>query len=393
MADQEIRKEWLEKDYYKALGVPKSADAATIKKAYRKLARELHPDANPGDAKAEARFKDVTEAYDVVGDAETRKNYDEARKLYGSGGGPRFGGGQRGRGPGGGGNSSADFSDLFSQGGAGSGGFSDVFSGLFNRGGPPRTHQPQRGGDVESEVTLGFGDALHGVTLPLRLSSEESCRSCAGLGARPGSNPKACPTCQGTGATVRNQGGFAFSEPCRSCHGRGILIEDPCPVCRGTGQALSTRTVHARIPAGVRDGQRIRLKGKGNAGEYGGAAGDLFILIHVTPDPVFGRDGSNVTVNLPVAFDEAALGANVVVPTPDGSTVTLKMPPGTSNGRTFRVKGKGVQPANKEPGDLLVTVAVAVPTRLSEDEQAAIEALRAARGDHDPRAELMSKLS
>ena len=391
---ENIRREWLEKDYYKALGVPKDAKAADIKKAYRKLARELHPDANPDNKKAEERFKEVSEAYDVLGDAEQRKNYDEARELYGSGGRfggmPGFGGGRGG--PQSGTYTTADFGDLFGGGGQpGGGGFSDVFSGLFNRGGGAGARQPRRGSDIESEVTLGFNDALHGVTLPLRLSTDGVCTTCGGSGARPGSNPKTCPSCQGSGARVHNQGGFAFSEPCQECHGRGILIDDPCPTCYGSGQATSSHTIHARIPAGVKDGQRIRLKGKGSPGTNGGPSGDLYILVHVDKHAVFGRDGNNVTVTLPVAYDEAALGANVKVPTPDGSTVTLKIPQGTSNGRKFRVKGKGAHPKGKTPGDLIVTVTVDVPPELSEDARAAVEALRAARGSHDPRAELIRK--
>ena len=394
---ENIRREWLEKDYYKSLGVSKDAKAADIKKAYRKLARENHPDANPDNKKAEEKFKEVSEAYDVIGDAEQRKSYDEARELYGSGGG-RFGGMPGGFG-GGGGNrgggssySTADFGDLFGGGGASAGGgFSDVFGGLFNRGGGGGARQPRRGSDIESEVTLQFNDALHGVTLPLRLSTDGVCTSCGGSGARPGTNPKVCPTCQGSGARVRNQGGFAFSEPCDECHGRGVIVEDPCPTCYGTGQATSTHTIHARIPAGVKDGQRIRLSGKGSPGSNGGPNGDLYILVHVDKHPVFGRDGNNVTVRLPVAFDEVALGANIKVPTPDGNTVTLKLPPGTSNGRTFRVKGKGAHPKGKAPGDLLVTVEVEVPAELSEQARVAAEALREARGSHDPRAEVIRK--
>ena len=392
---ENIRREWLEKDYYKALGVSKNADAPSIKKAYRKLARELHPDANPDNTKAEARFKEVSEAYDVLGDAEQRKNYDEARELYGSGG--RFGGfgggGSRGGRGSGGQYSQADFGDMFG-GGQPAGGSSDVFSGLSNRGGAGAAgaRQPRRGSDIESEVTLGFNDALDGVTLPLRLSSDGICTSCGGSGARPGTAPKACPACQGSGSRVHNQGGFAFSEPCDQCHGRGLFIEDPCPTCHGTGQAVSTRTINARIPAGVKDGQRIRLKGKGSPGTNGGPAGDLYILVHVEKHPVFGRDGNNVTINLPVAFDEAALGANVRVPTPDGNTVTLKLPQGTSNGRKFRVKGKGAQPAGKPSGDLLVTVVVEVPAEISPEERAALEALREARAGYDPREELIKKV-
>ena len=403
MAQQDnIRREWLEKDYYKELGVKKTDDAKTIKSAYRKLARELHPDANPDNKKAEDRFKAVSEAYDVVGDEKQRKAYDEARELYGSGGGMPGGfGGGFGGGRGGGGRgrtqnfSSADFGDMFG-GGADNPGFSDLFGGLFNRGGSGGgggSRQQRRGSDIESEVTLSFRDALHGVTLPLRLATEGSCQTCFGTGARPGTSPKVCATCQGTGAHVRNQGGFAFSEPCETCQGRGVTIDDPCPTCHGSGQSTNSRTIHARIPAGVRDGQRIRLKGKGSPGSNGGPNGDLYIVVNVTRDPVFGRDGNNVTLTLPIAFDEAALGGNVRVPTPDGATVTLKLPAGTANGKTFRVKGKGAQPKNKTPGDLLATVNVVVPSVLDDAQKSAIEALKEARGDHDPRAELMRKVS
>lgn len=389
---ENIRREWLEKDYYKALGVSKDAKPDELKKAYRKLARELHPDANPDNKKAEDRFKEVSEAYDVVGDTEQRKNYDEARELYGSG--SRFGGfGGGGRNPRRAQQPHAqpDFGDMFG-GGQPGGGFSDVFGGLFNRGGGGSARQPRRGSDIESEVTLGFNDALHGVTLPLRLPSDGICSNCGGSGARPGSTPKPCPACQGSGARVRNQGGFAFSEPCDQCRGRGLLIDDPCANCHGSGHATTTNTIHARIPAGVRDAQRIRLKGKGSPGSNGGPAGDLYLLVHVANHPVFGRDGNNVTLNLPVAFDEAALGANVRVPTPDGTTVTLRLPQGTSNGRKFRVKGKGAHPKGKTPGDLLVTVTVEVPAELSDDARDALESLRVARGTYDPRAEIMNKV-
>ncbi len=384
----EIKRDWLEKDFYKSLGVSKKADDKEIKKAYRKLARELHPDANPNNKEAEERFKEVSEAYDVLSDPKTRKQYDEARSLGGRIG--NFGGFGGGRGPAGGQNfSMSDLSDLFGQGAGGNqGGFSDVFGGLFNRGG--QHQRPVRGHDIESEVTLSFTDALNGVTLPLRLQMEGPCPTCGGSGAKPGTAPQPCSACQGTGSRVRNQGGFAFSEPCPVCMGRGAVIGDPCPTCHGTGEGTNTKTINARIPAGVRDGQKIRLKSKGGPGEHGGANGDLFIVVHVTRDPVFGRDGNNVTLTVPVAFDEAALGANIVVPTPDGSTVTLKVPAGTANGRKFRVRGRGA--ATKTPGDLVVTVTIAVPATLSDEQTVAVEALRTARGDTDPRADLMAKV-
>ncbi|MFZ1362432.1 MAG: molecular chaperone DnaJ [Candidatus Nanopelagicales bacterium] len=388
-ADEGFRREWIDKDYYKDLGVPKKADAAEIKKTYRKLARKYHPDANPDDKKAEARFKEVSEAYDVIGDADQRKKYDEVRQMAASGG-FRYPGGAAG-GPQGG-FSSADFGDMFGGGanaGGGQGGFSDIFGGLFNRGGGQRQPRATRGNDIESDVTLGFVDALTGVSMPLRLSSEGICETCHGSGARPGTTPQTCPVCGGSGSRVHNQGGFAFSEPCDACHGRGVIIEDACPTCRGAGVAVQTKTINARIPAGVKDGQKIRLKGKGGAGANGGPAGDLFLRVHVTKDPVFARDGKNVTVTVPVAFDEAALGSTIKVPVPTGGTVQLRIPAGTANGKKFRVKGKGAQ--TSPPGDLIATVAVAVPADLSDDEKAAIESLREARAGADPRAELLKK--
>ncbi len=381
-----IRKDWLEKDFYKALGVPKDADGATIKKEYRKLARKLHPDASPGNKQYEERFKEVSQAYDVLSDKEQRAKYDEARELYGSGG-FRFPG--TGRGGRRGGAPQADYGDIFGQGNQGGSGFSDVFSGLFNRGGGSR--QPRRGADLESKVTLSFDDALYGVTLPLQLTSDGRCRTCLGSGAKPGTTPRVCPTCQGSGGVTRNAGGFAFAETCDECRGRGVLIDDPCTTCHGTGEAAQTRTVHARVPAGVKHGQRIRLKGKGAPGMRGGPNGDLFIVVKVTPDAVFGRDGDNVTLTLPVGFDEAALGAQVVVPTPEHKSVILKVPAGTSNGRTFRVRGKGAPTRNGGVGDLLVTVIVAVPRHLSDDARAAIEAYRAATVSQDLRADLLAK--
>jgi molecular chaperone DnaJ len=395
MADQEIRRDWLEKDFYKSLGVSKTADAAEIKKKYRKLARELHPDTNPDNHRAEEKFKEVSEAYDVLSDAKQRKAYDEARASYG-GGRLRFPG-SAGRPGAHGGFDKNDLSDLFSRAQQGApGGFSDVFGGLFNRGtGSPGSGQrrqgPKRGTDIESEVTLDFNDALHGVTLPLQLTTQDTCHTFHGTGARPGSSPQVCPVCQGSGAQVRNQGGFAFSEPCQACQGLGVIIEDPCSTCHGSGEAASTRTINARIPAGVKDGQRIRLKAKGSAGENGGPNGDLLLLVHVGPHPVFGRDGANVTITVPVSFDEAALGAQVNVPTPDGGTVTVKIPAGTPNGRKLRVKGKGVQ-SKTVTGDLVVTVTVEVPVELSPSERTAIEGFRKAREGKDPRAELFERL-
>ena len=386
-----MNKDWLEKDFYKVLGVDKGASADEIKKKYRKLARELHPDKNPGDAKAEERFKEVSEAYDVLSDDKKRAEYDEARTLFASGGGFGGPGGYGGGfgGPGGfGGGTSYDFSDVF---GADEGGLGDILGGIFNRGrgGGRRAQAPRRGQDVESEITLGFNEALDGVTVPLRLASDAACDSCKGTGARAGTVPRVCPNCQGSGQTTRNAGGFAFAEPCTACAGRGLIVDDPCPSCRGSGRGVSTRTVQARIPAGVKDGARIRLKGKGAPGERGGPNGDLYVVVHVTPHPVFARKGDNLTVSVPVTFAEAALGGQVVVPTPGGGTVTLKIPAGTANGRTFRVRGKGVGRKDGTKGDLLATVDVQVPSGLTDEAREALERFAEAHGDEDPRKDLL----
>ena len=373
-------RDYVEKDYYAALGVPKDADAAEIKKAYRKLARDLHPDTNPG---GEARFKEVSEAYDVLSDATKRREYDEARALFGSGG-------FRPGGYAGGGVPGFDLGDLFARAGGQTGGLGDVFGGLFGgaRGGGAAGRAPRRGADVEAEVTLSFVDALRGVTVPLRLTTTGTCTTCGGSGAAPGTSPKTCPTCEGAGVTSRSQGGFAFSEPCRTCRGTGRTVDTPCPGCRGEGRAVSGKTLNVRIPAGVADGQKVRLAGRGGEGERGGPAGDLLVEVHVTPHPYFGRKDQHLTVTVPITFPEAALGAQVSVPTLDGP-VTLKIPPGTSSGRTFRVRGRGVP---GKGGDLLVTVEVAVPQKLSNEAKKHLEAFAAAAPD-DPRASLMEGLS
>ncbi|MFE9256124.1 molecular chaperone DnaJ [Streptomyces sp. NPDC006879] len=382
-------KDFVEKDYYKVLGVPKDATEAEIKKAYRKLAREFHPDANKGDAAAEERFKEISEANDVLGDAKKRKEYDEARALFGNGGFRP--------GPGAGGSFNFDLGDLFggtqpggTGGGAGGfgGGIGDVFGGLFNRGGPGTRTQPRRGQDIESEVTLSFTEAVDGATVPLRMSSQAPCKACSGTGDKNGT-PRVCPTCVGTGQVSRGGGGgFSLTDPCVDCKGRGLIAENPCEVCKGSGRARSSRTMQVRIPAGVLDGQRIRLRGKGAPGERGGPAGDLYVVVHVDAHSVFGRKGDNLTVTVPVSFAEAALGGEVKVPTLGGPPVTLKLPPGTPNGRTMRARGKGAVRKDGSRGDLLVTVEVAVPAELSDKAKEALETYREATAGHDPRAEL-----
>jgi molecular chaperone DnaJ len=378
-------KDFLEKDYYKTLGVAKGATADEIKKSYRKLARKYHPDANEGDAKAEARFKEISEAYTVLSDEKRRKEYDEARSLFGSGG-PRM--------PGTAGTSSYggfDLGDLFG-GAAGSAGgrLGDLLGGVFNRGGTTTQQaRPRRGADVETETTLTFGDAIEGSTVSLRLTGEGPCKVCMGTGAKAGTVPKVCPTCEGTGQGSRNLGSFAFSEPCKTCHGRGLVVDDPCPTCSGSGRAMSSRTIQARIPAGVGDGQRIKIPGKGAPGERGGPPGDLYVRVHVEPHKVFGRSGHNLTLTVPVTFPEAALGAEIKVPSHRGMPVSLRIPAGTPNGRTFRVRGKGVRRKDGTYGDLLVTVNVQVPADLSAKGKSAMEAYRDATAGPDPRGELL----
>ncbi|HEY5134161.1 MAG TPA: molecular chaperone DnaJ [Candidatus Nanopelagicales bacterium] len=384
------QKDMYEKDYYKALGVSKDASAAEIKKAFRSLAKKHHPDSNENDPKAEARFKEVSEAYDVLSDDAKRKEYDEARALFTSGGFRMPGGFGGPTGPGG--QSTFDINDLLrgAGGAGGGGGFGDVFGGIFNRGGGGRS-RARRGADIESSVTLSFDEALEGITLPLRLTTEAPCGVCSGTGARNGTTPRVCPTCGGAGQVNRNAGGFALPETCRACHGRGLVVDDPCPTCHGSGHAPSTRTVQARIPAGVRNGAKIRLRGKGAPGEHGGESGDLLVGVKVTPHPVFGRDGDNLTVTVPITFDEAALGADVAVPVPEGGPVKVRLPEGTQSGRVMRVRGRGVRRKDGTRGDLLVTVEVAVPQKLSKEAREALTAYAAATAGHDPRADLAAR--
>jgi molecular chaperone DnaJ len=379
MADQE----WFEKDYYKVLGVSEDADQKAITKAYRKLARENHPDAKPGDDAAETRFKEVSAAYDVVGDPDKRKEYDEVRKLGPMGG--MFGGGGGGApggfgGPGGYTFTTEDFG----------GGLGDILGGLFGRAGggagASRGTGPQRGQDLEAELHLSFTDAVEGITTTIHLTSDATCSTCHGSGARPGTSPIVCPQCAGRGVIEDNQGMFSFSSPCPRCAGHGMIVEDPCPTCQGSGVERRPREVKVRIPAGVTDGKRIRLKGRGGPGRNGGPPGDLYVICRVAPHELFGVRGRDLTLTVPVTFPEAALGADVTVSAVDGGTVKLRVPAGTRTGRTFRVKGRGVQAA-KGTGDLLVTVEVTVPTNLTAAERKAVEALAAAT-DESPRAYL-----
>jgi molecular chaperone DnaJ len=374
-----------QKDYYKALGVTKTATAAEIKKSYRELARKWHPDANKGSSEAEERFKEITEAYNVLSDEKQRKEYDDTRSMFG--GGFRAPTGTRG-GPGGFG-TTFDLGDLFG-GTAGDTGLGDVLGGIFRRGGGTQA-RARRGSDVETETTLSFGDAIEGVTVSLRLTGEGPCKVCSGTGAKPPTLPKMCPDCHGTGQQARNLGGFGLSEPCKTCKGRGMVVDEPCTECHGSGRAMSSRTVQARIPPGVADGQRIRIPDRGAPGENGGKAGDLYVRVRVRPHPVFGRTGSELMVTVPVSISELALGSDIKVPTHRGPAVTIHIPPGTPNGRVFRVPGKGVRRKDGQSGALLVTVEVAVPQELNKKARSALEDLRAATADANPREDLLRR--
>jgi molecular chaperone DnaJ len=366
------QREWFEKDYYAVLGIESGASDREIQRAYRTLAKANHPDANPGDHEAEERFKEISAANDVLGDSDKRKEYDQVREMVASGSGPGgFGGAPGGFGPGFEG-ATFHFDD--------GGGLGDLLGNLFGaRSGPRRRGRaptgPVHGADLETELHLDFADAVHGVTTTVGVTSDAPCSVCGGSGAEPGTFPQACPTCGGTGAVAVDQGPFSFSQVCPTCGGRGEVIEHRCKKCRGTGVERRRREVKVRIPAAVRDGQRIRVKGRGAAGRNGGPPGDLYVVVHVGSDDRFGRQGKiNLTVKVPITFSEATLGAQVKVPTLD-APVTVKVPAGTQSGKTVRVRRRGIQPSKGDPGDLLVTFEVVVPTELTEEQRAAIAAL------------------
>jgi molecular chaperone DnaJ len=358
---------------YEILGVAKGASADEIKKAYRKLAREYHPDRNPGDASAEERFKEVQGAYDLLSDPEKRKQYDSFGSANGRGG---FQGGN------------VNFGD-FNVGDLGD--LGDLFGGFFGgrggRAGGGRT-SGRRGSDVEVEINLSFEDSLKGVETKIPVTLETACSECHGSGAKPGTAPKICPECHGRGVVAESQGFFALSQPCPRCHGNGTVIEDPCPRCGGSGRERRTKRYTVKIPAGVKDGTRIRLKGKGEAGFGGGEAGDLYVVTRVQPSTLYERRGDDLIVDVPVTFSEAALGATVEVPTPDGP-VSVKVKPGTQDGTLLRVKGKGAPKLKGSGrGDLLARVKVEVPKKLNKRERELLEEL--GRGSRDPREALFS---
>ena len=368
------QREWFEKDYYAVLGVSSGASDKEIQRAYRKLAKQYHPDANPGDAAAEERFKEVSAAHEVLGNAEKRVEYDHTREMVANGAGPGRGGGFGGGFGPGFENATFQFDDA--------GGLGDLFGNLFGGGGGGRrgrsrggTAGPVRGQDLETELALDFLDAVHGVTTSVNVTSDASCSVCGGSGAEPGTFPEACPTCQGTGAVAVDQGPFSFSQVCPTCGGRGQVIAHKCKKCRSTGVERRKRQVKVRIPAGVKGGQRIRVKGRGAAGRNGGPPGDLYVIVHVHTHSLFGRSGkTNLTLTVPITFSEAVLGTQVKVPTLE-APVTVKVPAGTQHGTTVKVRGRGIVPAKGDPGDLLVRFEIVVPTKVDDEARAAIEAL------------------
>jgi molecular chaperone DnaJ len=367
-------------DLYKVLGVPKGASEEEIKKAHRKLARKYHPDRNPDDPKAEERFKEIQGAYDTLSDPQKRKEYDSGAGMFGG-----FGGGA----PGGGG--------PFGPGGAGAaGGFdvSDIFSNIFGRGGGGGRAQPQqvRGRDLETEISLSFDQAVNGAQVTVTVPKAERCPTCHGSGAKPGTRPVTCPRCEGRGIDAQSQGFFSISQPCPQCGGQGQIIEDPCPTCGGSGLTQQTKRYKVNIPAGVKNGARIRLAGKGEAGQRGGPPGDLFVVTRVAASPVFKRlDGGNLEVTVPITIAEALRGATIEVPTLEG-TKKIKVQPGTKHGSIQRLRGEGApKPRGRGKGDIRYRLEIEMPEKLTEEQEAAAEKLAEAFNGSDPRSELLKK--
>ncbi len=359
-------------DFYQTLGVPKTASQDEIKKSFRKLARQYHPDKNPGDKLAEEKFKEVSQAYETLSDPEKRKQYDELSRLGAFGGG--------GFRPGAGGTQGFD-PRIFTQGGGQQfdmGDLSDILGGLFGgaaAGGRGRRRTAERGADLQVEVSISFEDSLNGVSVRVPVEKPDTCDTCHGSGAAPGTTPKICPECEGRGVIAQNQGFFALSQPCPRCRGNGTIIETPCPTCGGSGVQNKLRRYSVKIPAGVKDGSKIRIKGKGEAGQRGGPAGDLFVVVRVEADDVFERRGDDVVIEVPVTIAEAALGTSVKIPTPGHGRVSLKVPAGSQDGRTLRLRGKGAPKLRGGHGDLLVRIRVHMPEKLSKEQKQLFEQL------------------
>jgi molecular chaperone DnaJ len=366
-------------ELYKTLGVSKDASEAEIKKAYRKLARQYHPDRNPDDPKAEEKFKEVSAAHDVLADPEKRKEYDAGPAFgFGGGGGPFAGGGA----PFGGGAQAGSFGADFG----------DILSGLFNRGGGGRQAQQVRGRDLETEIQLGFDQAINGTQISVTVPKAERCATCHGTGAKPGTGPVTCPRCEGRGVDAQSQGFFSISQPCPQCGGAGQIIEDPCPTCGGSGLTQQTKRYKVNVPAGVKDGSRIRLAGKGEAGPNGGPPGDLYVTTRVASSPVFKRlDDGNLEVTVPISIPEAMRGGTIEVPTLDG-TKRIKVAPGTKHGAIQRLRGEG-PPKGKggSRGDIRYRLEIEVPKELTEEQEKAVEELSSSLNGHDPRADLLRR--
>ncbi|MBN2168496.1 MAG: molecular chaperone DnaJ [Actinobacteria bacterium] len=367
------------KDYYKLLGVNKDALKDEIKKSYRKLAQKYHPDRNPNNKEAEEKFKEVSEAYEILSDEEKRKQYDTGRLFTGGGayGGGGYGGGSPfsgyegfnfDQGGGRGYNFTGDLGDIFNIfSGGGAGGFTGGQTGRGRRG--------QRGNDIEVTVNMSFDDALKGAEVPVTMTRNVTCSTCKGTGSAPGTLPETCPTCHGRGSIAEDQGLFGLSRPCPNCGGRGTIIKNPCPACRGAGIVKQPKKIKVRIPPGVKDGSRIKFKGKGEPGAGGGPPGDLYVITKVANHEYLGRNNSNITLDLPITFSEAALGTSVEIPTTDGK-VKLKIPAGTQSGSKFRLKGKGAPKLKgKGKGDMIVTVNIAVPKKLDKKQKELIQQL------------------
>jgi molecular chaperone DnaJ len=361
------------RDFYEVLGVSKSSSQDEIKKAYRELARKWHPDRNPDDGQAEERFKEVQQAYDTLSDPEKRKQYDAGGRFAGFGSGGFPGGGF----PGGGGGFTADLGD--------------IFSSFFGRG-RQQGGREQRGRDLETEVRLSFDQAMHGTQIAVSVPTTGECATCHGSGAKPGTAPRTCPRCEGRGIDAQSQGFFSISQPCPECGGQGTVIDDPCPTCSGSGITQETKRYRVNIPAGVHDGSRIRLAGKGEAGYRGGPRGDLYVTTRVAPSAVFKqRPDGNLEVDLPVTFAEAIQGAEIEVPTLAGSK-TIRIPPGTQHGAVQRLRGEGPPNAKGSGrGDIHYRIRIDVPKELSDEQREAVAKLAEALNGQDPRASLLGR--
>jgi molecular chaperone DnaJ len=357
-------------DPYKALGVGRKASDDEIKKAYRKLARQYHPDKNPGDASAEERFKEIQEAYDILSDADKRREYDQGGRIFGGAGGFDPG--------------------AFRTGGGGfAGNVGDILSDLFGGGRTAGSPSPERGRDLETDVHVSFDQAINGAQVPVSVALAAPCPTCRGTGAKPGTTPRVCGRCQGRGVEAESQGLFSISQPCQKCGGTGTEIDDPCPTCSGAGQTRQVKRYKVNIPAGVRDGGRVKLAGKGEAGPRGGPPGDLYVVTRVAESPLFKRKGDHLEVEVPITIPEALKGATIEVPTLDG-TKRIRVAAGTKHGTLQRLRGEGPpRPGGGGRGDMRYRLMIDVPDLLTDEQQAAVDDLAAVL-DGNPRKAILN---